>query len=71
MGHKFALWNIARGQPVIKYGEPIGEAVADIGRGEYVHVHNVVSPPRGGGLQSEPQNIQCRMSNIEGQVSRN
>lgn len=43
MGHKFSLRDIAKGQPVIKYGEPIGEAAADIRRGEHVHVHNVVS----------------------------
>jgi altronate dehydratase len=49
MGHKFSLRAIVRGQPVIKYGEPIGEAAADIGRGEHVHVHNVVSGPREGG----------------------
>ena len=43
MGHKFALRDILKGTPVIKYGEPIGEAVKDIRRGEHVHVHNVVS----------------------------
>jgi altronate dehydratase small subunit len=49
MGHKFSLRDIGKGQPVIKYGEPIGEAAADIRRGEHVHVHNVVSRPQGGG----------------------
>ena len=43
MGHKFALRPIANGENVIKYGEPIGETTAAIARGEYVHVHNVVS----------------------------
>ena len=47
MGHKFALRDIVKGTPVIKYGEPIGEAVNDIRPGEHVHVHNVVSRQRG------------------------
>ena len=48
MGHKFALRDIGKGDSVIKYGEPIGESTAEIARGEHVHVHNVVSQPRGG-----------------------
>jgi altronate dehydratase small subunit len=42
-GHKLALSPIGRGQPVIKYGEVIGLASADIAPGEHVHVHNVES----------------------------
>jgi altronate dehydratase len=48
MGHKFALKNMEEGEAVIKYGEPIGQSTAKIARGEHVHVHNVVSQPRGG-----------------------
>lgn len=40
-GHKAALRPIAAGEPVIKYGFPIGIATADIAPGEHVHVHNV------------------------------
>jgi altronate dehydratase len=43
MGHKLALKDIEEGEPVIKYGEPIGKSTAKIVRGEHVHVHNVVS----------------------------
>ena len=39
-GHKFALTNIAKGANVIKYGLPIGYALADIAAGEHVHAHN-------------------------------
>ena len=39
--HKVATRNIAKGEPVIKYGEHIGVAVCDIQTGEHVHVHNV------------------------------
>jgi altronate dehydratase small subunit len=48
MGHKFALQDMEKGEAVIKYGEPIGQSTAKITRGEHVHVHNVVSQPRGG-----------------------
>lgn len=39
-GHKVALRPIAAGEPVIKYGIPIGRATRDIAAGEHVHVHN-------------------------------
>jgi altronate hydrolase len=42
-GHKFALRAIARGEAVIKYGQPIGRATKPIAPGEHVHVHNVES----------------------------
>jgi altronate dehydratase len=48
VGHKFALRNMVEGEAVIKYGEPIGRTTAKITRGEHVHIHNVVSEPRGG-----------------------
>ncbi len=40
-GHKFALKNIEKGGQVIKYGNPIAYATADIGKGAHVHTHNV------------------------------
>jgi len=48
MGHKFALKDMEEGEAVIKYGESIGQSTARISRGDHVHVHNVVSQPRGG-----------------------
>jgi altronate dehydratase small subunit len=42
-GHKFAIANIAVGQPTVKYGETIGIATHNILVGDYVHVHNVES----------------------------
>ena len=47
MGHKLALRDIEKGEAVIKYGERIGQSTSRISRGEYVHVHNVVSQIRG------------------------
>ncbi len=40
-GHKFAVRAIPAGGRVIKYGQPIGEAVAAIGAGAHVHTHNL------------------------------
>ena len=40
-GHKFALRPIAIGEPVLKYGQPIGRATAPIAAGEHVHIHNL------------------------------
>jgi hypothetical protein len=39
-GHKIALRAIAAGEPVIKYGVPIGFATAAIAPGAWVHTHN-------------------------------
>ncbi|MGI5894240.1 MAG: UxaA family hydrolase [Candidatus Merdivicinus sp.] len=41
VGHKRAIRAIAKGEPVIKYGYPIGEASCDIAAGEWVHSHNL------------------------------
>ena len=41
--HKIASKDIAKGEPVVKYGEHIGLAACDIKAGNYVHVHNVES----------------------------
>ncbi len=42
-GHKFALKPIKSGERVIKYGEVIGRATADIAPGEHVHTHNMAT----------------------------
>ena len=39
--HKLATRDIAKGEPVVKYGEHIGVASSDIKAGDHVHVHNV------------------------------
>ena len=41
IGHKLAIRPIREGDAIIKYGVDIGRAVADIGAGEHLHVHNV------------------------------
>lgn len=40
-GHKVALQDIKNGAFIIKYGQPIGHAIADIKKGEHVHTHNL------------------------------
>jgi hypothetical protein len=42
-GHKIALKGITQGEEVVKYGEVIGVASADIKVGEWLHTHNVES----------------------------
>jgi altronate hydrolase len=42
-GHKIAIRAIPAGSAVVKYGNPIGTATADIPGGAHVHVHNVAS----------------------------
>jgi len=41
IGHKVALTDIRKGDTVWKYGQDIGVAVANIAKGENVHVHNL------------------------------
>ncbi len=42
-GHKFSVRRISRGEDILKYGEVIGRAMADIESGCHTHVHNVES----------------------------
>lgn len=43
VGHKLARQPIRKGEPVLKYGAPIGRAMEDIATGEHVHLHNLAS----------------------------
>jgi (2R)-sulfolactate sulfo-lyase subunit alpha len=43
LGHKLALTDIPAGAEVIEYGLRIGIASQAIGKGDYVHIHNVRS----------------------------
>ncbi|WP_029041433.1 UxaA family hydrolase [Cucumibacter marinus] len=43
IGHKVARGAIRDGEPIIKYGAPIGSATRDIAVGEHVHIHNIKS----------------------------
>lgn len=42
-GHKFAIVDIPAGTDILKYGEVIGRATADIPRGGHAHVQNIES----------------------------
>ncbi len=42
-GHKIALGAIAAGEPIVKYGVPIGRATRAIAVGDWVHLHNCAS----------------------------
>jgi (2R)-sulfolactate sulfo-lyase subunit alpha len=41
LGHKIALTNVKPGDTILKYGHDVGRAVADIGKGHHVHIHNM------------------------------
>jgi (2R)-sulfolactate sulfo-lyase subunit alpha len=41
IGHKIALKDLASGDTAIKYGEDIGKFVADVKKGNHVHVQNL------------------------------
>lgn len=43
IGHKVALKDIKKDEPVIKYGMVIGKATKDIKKDEWVHTHNLIS----------------------------
>jgi altronate dehydratase small subunit len=51
-GHKLAVRAIRTGEPVVKYGSPIGTASMDIAVGAHVHTHNVASTRGRGDLAS-------------------
>src|SRR5215467_7177049 len=40
-GHKIALWDIAEGEVVERYGQCIGRAKTAIGAGQWIHTHNL------------------------------
>lgn len=42
-GHKFAVRFISKGEDILKYGEVIGRATANIGAGYHAHVQNIES----------------------------
>jgi len=44
--HKIALKDIAVGQSIVKYGEPIGEAKIEIKAGDWIHIHNIKTEAR-------------------------
>jgi altronate dehydratase len=43
LGHKFAIVNVKKGSPIIKYGEVIGISKEDINEGDWIHMHNIKS----------------------------
>lgn len=54
-GHKVALYDLAQGAAVFKYGIRIGHATQPIHAGEWVHLHNCASDydERSGSLEIE------------------
>ena len=56
-GHKVALTAIGSGEPIVKYGNPIGTATVDIAAGAHVHIHNVASGRGRGDIKQDPRQV--------------
>lgn len=71
-GHKIALRPIRAGEPIVKYGSPIGTASMDINAGAHVHTHNVASARGRGDLAAPPDDSGTRpgVSPVEGPAVR-
>lgn len=41
LGHKISIKDISKGENIIRYGYPIGHAIKDIKKGQWVHSHNL------------------------------
>ncbi len=52
-GHKFAVVDIAKGKNIIKYGEVMGRATADISKGSHAHIQNIESLRGRGDLKAK------------------
>ncbi len=52
-GFKIALRDINKGEPIIKYGEIIGQSTINIPKGHLVHVHNMEGRRGRGDLKSK------------------
>jgi altronate dehydratase small subunit len=52
-GHKFAIRPIRPGEDILKYGQVIGRATADIQAGGHAHVQNIESLRGRGDLRQE------------------
>lgn len=63
-GHKFALSSIQKGEPVVKYGFPIGIATTEIKAGDWIHSHNL-STSLGVDENYIYKPIECQPSNIK------
>ncbi|MBI3979585.1 MAG: UxaA family hydrolase [Chloroflexi bacterium] len=56
-GHKLALRAVQAGEPVHKYGQPIGLATRPIAPGQHVHVHNLAGRRGRGDLARSGETI--------------
>jgi len=73
---KIAIKNISKGERVIKYGYPIGEAIDDIKAGQVVHTNNVKSLLSGKkeydiDIKQEHSNFNLTTKTFKGYVRKN
>jgi altronate dehydratase len=66
-GHKVSMQTIRLGASIIKYGNTIGVATAEIPPGAHVHIHNVLSARGRGDLsRTEPAVDEARLAEPPG-----
>lgn len=64
-GHKFAIAELKEGDPVIKYGFPIGRARCGIQVGQHVHTQNVKTALSGAGEYSYNKLTPAKLPKVE------
>ena len=64
-GHKFALYDLAENDPVIKYGYPIGRAKHAVKKGEHVHTQNVKTDLKAFGSYSYDKSPKTELKHVD------
>lgn len=67
-GHKFSVRDLAEGMRIRKYGEYIGRLSYDVGPGEWVHDHNLVTTARRPPMTGEGRQETARIEESFGPV---
>jgi sugar lactone lactonase YvrE len=67
-GHKFSVRPLSEGMRIRKYGEFIGRLLCDIGAGEWVHEHNLVTTARPAPTAPGCRQVSARLEEAFGSV---
>jgi len=52
VSHKVSLEDLAQDQTIVRYGQPIGEAVSAVPKGSWIHTHSLKLPDK---IKAEPE----------------
>ena len=67
-GHKFSVRALSEGMRIRKYGEYIGRLLCDVGPGEWVHEHNLVTTARPAPMAPGCRQAAARIEETSGSV---